>query len=274
MPDYQISEPATAWHRTDYLSRLSIAGAVAALLMAALLAQAMKAEKQPGSEGQKSSTAPDGGKLTKEMNCRSCHIIESEGGTIGPPLDGIGKHRTLADIEQRLLKKQGTKTALPAYVTSKELMSHIRLPGAQAKAISSYLSSLPETKLQWDASRHKQDGADSIPPGAHFSPRASDTKSERGKQLYFDHGCAACHSIGAGGGQIGPSLQGVGARRSRNFIESRITNGALLGPSRSGEYKKMGYRMPPSEVSKKDVDGITSFLLTIPVKQAPDRPKE
>ncbi len=274
MPDHQISRPVTARHRTADLSRLSIAGAAAALLIASALPQEMQAQNKPGAEGQKSSTAPDGGKLTKVMNCRSCHIIESEGGTIGPPLDGIGKHRALSDIEQRLLKQPETKTALPAYVTSKELMSHIRLPGAQAKAISIYLSNLPETKLQWDASRHKKDSADSIPAGAHFSPRASDAKSERGKQLYFDHGCAACHSIGAGGGQIGPSLQGVGARRSRNFIESRITNGALLGPSRSGEYKKMGYRMPPAEVSKKDVDDITSFLLTIPVKQSPDHSKE
>ena len=242
--------------------KLSIVAA--ALLLAALLPQESQAERETES-GMKEGPQPlDGRKLTHKMNCKSCHIIESDGGTIGPPLDGIGKHRTLAEIERRLNKEQKAKAALPDYVSPQELMSHVRLPHVQAKAIAIYLYKLPETKLQWDVSGHNKGETDSIPPGAHFSQRNSDASSERGKELYFDHGCAACHSIGAGGGRIGPSLQGVGARRSRSFIESRITNGALLGPSRSGEYKRMGYRMPPSEVSKQEVNDITNYLLTIP----------
>lgn len=47
-------------------------------------------------------------------------------------------------------------------------------------------------------------------------------------------------------------------------MKNASTTGALLGPDRSGEYKKMGYRMPPQTVSAKEATDITNFLLTLP----------
>lgn len=219
------------------------------------------------------NSAPDGRKITQELSCRSCHIIESEGGTIGPPLDGISKYISQAEIESRL-SKAAAKVKFPPFLTPKEIMSHARLPAPEAKAVSVYLSKLPNTESQWKISRHGGNVTDSVPQGVSFSPRKTDVSSEHGKQLYLDHGCAACHSIGETGGRVGPSLLGIGARRSRKFIESRITTGALLGPDRSGEYKKMGYRMPPQTVSAQEANDITNFLLTLPESKEHNHTKE
>ncbi|MBA3993665.1 MAG: hypothetical protein C0469_09065 [Cyanobacteria bacterium DS2.3.42] len=221
-------------------------------------------------EKKKKGNAPDGRLLAKQMNCRSCHIIEGEGGFIGPPLDGIGQHRDAESLTDKLSKQKKSPSNPPAYLTAFEIMSHVRIPHLQSKAIAEYLIRLPEAKIAWELKNHKTGTTDSnsIPPGSHFEARKPDASSARGKKLYLDHGCAACHSINNQGGLIGPTLSGVGALRSRNFIESRIANGALIGPDRKGEYKRMGYRMPPVPVSKTELSDITDFLLTLPSSSA------
>lgn len=223
-------------------------------------------QKPPTPDSQKQKTTPDGRQLTKQMNCRSCHIIEGEGGFIGPPLDGIGHHRSPASLIDKLSKQKKAPSKQPDYFSAFEIMSHVRLPHLQSKAVSDYLIQLPETNVKWKMKDHQTStsDSDSIPKGSHFEARKPDASSARGKQLYLDHGCAACHSIGNQGSVMGPSLNGVGARRSRNFIECRIANGALLGPDRKGEYKRMGYRMPPASVSKQELSDITDFLFTLP----------
>ncbi len=233
-------------------------------------------QHSPRSETSTTSTTSTkdsaGRQLTKQMNCRSCHIIEGDGGLIGPPLDGIGKHRDTEFVIAKLSSQKKPSSKLPPYLTTFEIMSHVRLPHEQSKAIADYLVELPETNVKWDLKNHKTGSADSnsIPSGSHFEASKPDASSARGKKLYLDHGCAACHSINSQGGSIGPSLDGVAARRSRNFIESRITNGALLGANRKGEYKKMGYRMPPTVVSKKELSDITDFLFTLANKSKPE----
>lgn len=54
----------------------------------------------------------------------------------------------------------------------------------------------------------------------------------------------------------------------------RITTGALLGPDRSGEYKKMGYQMSPQTVSAEEATDITNFLLTLPESKEHNHTKE
>jgi cytochrome c2 len=252
-------------------TRLSIQFVLSAVLFmgAATPDVFAKDNQSPGNQ----NSAPDGRRITQELSCKSCHIIESEGGTIGPPLDGISKYISQAQIESRL-SKAAAKAKFPPFLTPKEIMSHARLPAAQAKAVSVYLSKLPNTESKWNISHHGGNDTDSVPQGVRFSPRKADASSEHGKQLYLDHGCAACHSIGETGGRIGPSLLGIGARRSHNFIESRITTGAILGPNRSGEYKRMGYRMPPQTVSAKEAADITNFLLTLPESKEHNHTKE
>lgn len=247
---------------------LGLAALSVSLLSLLMLTGALAAEaKAPASRTIRTS----GRKLTASMNCKSCHIIEGDGGLIGPPLDGIGQYRTIDEIFRRLSSGKG-KSKLPPRFTVAELMTHVRLPQSQAQSIAIYLSNLPECTVKWDLKGHEPAPSDEIPPGFHFKPRQTDASSDQGKELYLTHGCAACHTIGSSGGRTGPNLEGVGARYSRTFIESRIASGAIYAAARKGKgmdrYAPSKFAMPPTEIPEKEVKLITDFLLTLPVKDS------
>jgi len=246
------------WFSLPTFACLSLA-LTTVISIAALVAEA----KPPESRAIRTS----GRKLTASMNCNSCHIIEGDGGLIGPPLDGIGGYRTVDQIFRRLSSGKG-KAKLPSHFTVAELMTHVRLPRNEAMSIAIYLSNLPECTVKWDLKGHEAAPSDEIPPGFHFKPRQSDASTEQGKELYFTHGCAACHTIGSSGGRTGPNLEGVGARYSRTFIESRIASGAIYAAARKGNYAPTKFAMPPTEIPEKEVKLITDFLLTLPVKDS------
>jgi len=59
---------------------------------------------------------------------------------------------------------------------------------------------------------------------SNYKAAAWTEEAAHGKALVQKFSCATCHQIGEEGGRIGPSLDGVGGRRSREFIEARIAN--------------------------------------------------
>lgn len=242
---------------------------LAILLLPVLMFSAIVFNAAPAAEAKAPVSRiirTSGRKLTASMNCKSCHIIEGDGGLIGPPLDGIGQYRTIDQIFRRLSGKE--KSKLPSHFTVAELMTHVRLPRDQAQSIAIYLSNLPECTVKWDLKGHEASASHEIPPGFHFKPRQADASSDQGKELYLTHGCAACHTIGSSGGRTGPNLEGVGARYSRAFIESRIASGAIYAAARKGKYAPTKFSMPPTEIPEKEVKLITDFLLTLPVKDS------
>ncbi len=74
--------------------------------------------------------------------------------------------------------------------------------------------------------------------------------------------CLACHSL-QNAKLLGPDLYGVGAIRSRSFIESRIANGAIVMHGGS-QYKSSRYSMPPTKLSQQEIKRITDFPMTLP----------
>ncbi|MBX9667075.1 MAG: hypothetical protein K2X93_05620 [Candidatus Obscuribacterales bacterium] len=70
--------------------------------------------------------------------------------------------------------------------------------------------------------------------------------------------------MGGAGGR-GLALDGVGARRSRAFVERRVSEGSLIFFG-SEHYKPAAYRMPPSKLSTKEIKQITDFLFTLAPK--------
>ena len=64
---------------------------------------------------------------------------------------------------------------------------------------------------------------------------------EVGKSVYLGSGCDVCHIVGGRGGNLGPDLTDVGARRGPNHLrESLIDPGASL-PEQLVEYYPAGY---------------------------------
>lgn len=198
-------------------------------------------------------------------SCNTCHIIEGEGGLIGPPLDGIGKFRTKKELEEILTRHKNQRPSHPFLMPS-ELMSHVRLNREVASSIAAYLYHLPGPHGGFRAT-HGDDVADRVPPGSQFVANKPGQKSEAGGRLFARMGCAACHSINGIGGRIGPALDGVGARRSTNFIRNRIANGATLMATADSKRKAINKNMPASNLSEAEIDSLVAFLLTIPKRQ-------
>lgn len=199
--------------------------------------------------------------LIDKYQCRHCHIISGSGSLLAPPLDGIGKHRNESYIQGRL--KGGKIDVLSNYPVPSEIMSHVVIPSNDAKLIAQFLSKLPERKFP--PTSHGAAGSvvpSGAPAGSRFVPAVASASTKRGALLYREKGCMACHSVGGAGGTIGPAMDGVGARRSRDFIKERIAAGAIVLP-KPGE-PSLGYSMPAIKLSAAEIEDLTNWLLTLP----------
>lgn len=209
----------------------------------------------------------DGAGEFEKQGCMHCHSLDGEGGMIGPPLDNIKEFRSKESVQTKLTKQFKPKTKRSHdYPKPADLMNHVVLKEETAKKIADYLYNY-QSKATWQAKGHGTINKDEVPLGSSFKPRPISKDSRLGFVLYRDHGCAACHSINTIGGRLGPALDGIGARRSRKFIEGRINTGATVSYG-DKEYKPSAYTMPSMNLSQKDVRLLTEFLLTLPRKDS------
>lgn len=101
-----------------------------------------------------------------------------------------------------------------------------------------------------------------LPAGAN----AAGPDAEAGKQLFQEKTCAVCHTIGKGA-LVGPDLQGVTARRPREWLEQWIAApDAMLAKkdpvATSLLHQFHDVEMPNLGLSKSDVNAIVAYLET------------
>jgi ubiquinol-cytochrome c reductase cytochrome b subunit len=94
-------------------------------------------------------------------------------------------------------------------------------------------------------------------------PALAENRAERltatevvGRQLVGAQGCTSCHVINGQGGSVGPSLDGIAARRGPAYIHSYIENPKSLNPNAT-----MPSFLPP--LTHEQVEDITQYLLTL-----------
>ena len=75
----------------------------------------------------------------------------------------------------------------------------------------------------------------------------------RGNQLFETVGCRGCHKLGGVGGNLGPELDKVGARRSPDWLKQHFVDPSAVTPN-SG--------MPPQKFAAPDLDAIVLFMLS------------
>ncbi len=96
---------------------------------------------------------------------------------------------------------------------------------------------------------------------APFKTVARNKDSERGKALFSKYQCSTCHTIGGRGGCLAPPLDGIGARRSKTFMNTRIVAGA---EERFAELYGKSELMPHMRIPAEDAGAVVQYLLTIP----------
>lgn len=217
---------------------------------------------QTKTSGKEEDLKARGQTLMEAKGCLNCHYVQGDGGFIAPPLNGISKYRSEAEILKMLTGPRPAKKVSESYPSPEELMSHVRLDEADAKVVAAYLIALPEDE-SFETKGHGKEWKDIFPQGSQFKPHKVSSSSRQGRKLFYKKGCIACHTVEGRGGRVGPSLNGIGATRSKAFIEQRINSGAVVMKS-GAAYQPSSYSMPPSSLPKRDVKRLSEYLLTLP----------
>jgi mono/diheme cytochrome c family protein len=227
-------------------------------------------------KAHKSSQASQNGKaLFQREHCAACHSIDSKGGCLAPPLDGIGAHRSQDFILARITDTAAEIEQFNRLHPNGELLQHPRLKPEKAHLITAFLLTLPEPAEGFRIGAHqKSQTNNSNPMGAATNqsemnePRTTAEDIRRGREQFMSHGCISCHSVNSLGGRFAPPLDGESKRRERAFVEERITDAQFFTQKFPDEYGERGSVMPPTDLNSKDIKQITDFIMSLPEMNA------
>ncbi len=172
-----------------------------------------------------------GRQLYLQRGCPACHRIRGVGGIVGPDLTFVGGRRR--DPEWHLHHFRDPQATSPG--STMPPFKH--LPDSELKGLTVYMLSLREMPSALLASTpvaastsaaptptgpaaappHPTTKATTAAPAASSAEPASAARLSRAKALYAQKGCPACHTIGGGGGKIGPDLTAEGTKAGRDL---------------------------------------------------------
>lgn len=201
---------------------------------------APRAQDQPIVPKPHSEFHPDGefARLYQRYKCFVCHSINGYGGTLAPELSFEGSRARRDWIVEFLKHPQTIRPALTVR------MPDFSLTDQEAASLADYLS----TALH---SRQVNPAIDSSTYTAEMA--------DRGKQLYEQkYECQSCHTIGASGGYVGPSLNTAGDWLTPAWIEAWLRNPLVLVPDTIE---------PRYSFTEAEIKDLTAYLLTL--KQPP-----
>ncbi len=78
-----------------------------------------------------------------------------------------------------------------------------------------------------------------------------------GAQVFVANGCAGCHKVNGAGGSVGPSLNGLSLRRTREWVARHLEDPKSQTPATS---------MPSFSLTPRDRDRLIKYLFTLPAK--------
>ncbi|MGE0883432.1 MAG: cytochrome c [Blastocatellales bacterium] len=213
------------------------------------------------------SLSEQGQALFGKLNCAGCHTLNNAGGHLGPPLDGVGGRRNKDFLTAHLTDPAEHAKKFPELHGNRpNRMPHPHATPNEVKSLVAYLLTLPEPPAGFRITPHAHgEVAEAAAMKADFSPAPVTDASRAGQKLYFEMGCAACHTINKVGGQFGPKLDGIGARRSREFIAAHITNPRVHTETFPGEHEAKAM-MPPTGATAEQIEQIAAFLMTLPMQ--------
>ncbi len=162
----------------------------------------------------------------RQAHCANCHNLFEGEPKPGPNLATLNTHKT-ADWMVEHFKAEDSGLSGGGATTA---FSVARWNALSALALS----------LTPEAARILEETPDSLVQGA---------------QVYVSNGCGNCHKVNQTGGRLGPPLNGVSARHSKDWIEKHFISPPALTP---------GSIMPPYRFSRADQDAIVSFLFSLP----------
>jgi cbb3-type cytochrome oxidase cytochrome c subunit len=179
--------------------------------------------------------AGDFGSLYHRFKCFVCHQINGYGGTLAPDLSFEGSRAQHAWLVAFLKSPQTLRPTLTVR------MPEFNLTDQEATTLADYIEMVLQNPSVDKAAVNSRD----------FTP----AMASLGKQLYFvKYECQSCHTIGATGGYVGPSLTNVGNWMSAAWIEAWLRDPHSLIPDTIE---------PRRNFAESEVKALTAFLLTL-----------
>ncbi len=90
----------------------------------------------------------------------------------------------------------------------------------------------------------------------------------RGRELFLEKGCLGCHKLGGRGGTLGPRLDGEGDKVAHAFPFAHVAGERTVASWHREHLKDPrklvpGSKMPKLTLGDRDLDALTSFLLSL-----------
>ncbi|MFL6353291.1 MAG: cytochrome b N-terminal domain-containing protein [Bryobacteraceae bacterium] len=164
----------------------------------------------------------------RQEHCESCHNLVDGEPKPGPDL--AQAHRRTAEWLIEHFRN-------PGQVIPGSNMPPIHLTDVQLNVLSAFL-----LKLTPENAKALYEAPNSAVLGA---------------QVYLASGCAGCHRVNGVGGSIGPTLNGLAKRHSKEWVEQHFLDPKALVP---------GSLMPSFHFSPHDRDILVAYLLSLPAR--------
>ena len=130
------------------------------------------------------------------------------------------------------------------------IVNHMRvrgnMTGEQARNVLAFLQATNNDPAESVALPHEP-----AVPGGETEGLAA---AQRGEELVAARACLGCHVIGAAGGNIGPSLNGVVGRRGEDYVRRKLSDPTFDNDSSM---------MPNFGLSEEQTGWLTSYLATL-----------
>ena len=157
----------------------------------------------------------------RSLGCGSCHNLITGFPKTGPNLAASELHHPKQWLAQHFRHPAPENTGRP-------------LPLTELNALALFIANLK--------------------PGSMGVMQRMSSQFVRGAQVYVIGACNTCHKVNGAGGGIGPPLNGLAERRSKEWTEAHFLSPAKLSP---------GSVMPPYQFSREDEDAILLYLFSL-----------
>jgi ubiquinol-cytochrome c reductase cytochrome b subunit len=198
---------------------------------------------------QPSPQVTRGKQLFDSSGCKNCHMVNGEGGSVGPELAGP----TLKGKSRQWLMEQITNSGahFPKGGPKTSMTAFTNLSKAQLDDIVSYLMSLAGG------------GSAEAPDGSEKKPSAGEVR--KGEQVFQAEGCSGCHKVNGQGGSVGPELSGSTlSGRDRKWLVDQVTDPRSHDPNSI---------MPSfTGLGEQQLSNLVSYLMSLSTGAVPSGP--
>ena len=189
---------------------------------------ASHAGRSPGSAWQELATSELAGLgHFRKQNCMACHAVGQQGGKLGPDLLQLPQKRSIKELVEFFKNPQQSRPGTN--------MPPVQLATAQLNDLAAFVSKLESSTAD----------------GLLRTPKSV----AEGAIIYQNNRCNTCHLANGVGQKLGPPLNGVGKKRTRQWLSEHFLNPQKLSP---------GSTMPPYPLPANEMAALIDYLMQLP----------